>query len=103
MACWVRPWRRQRRARCWRDSVAQQSRMIGSSSRARAHAARQVTDMIGNAVVHQRRTRPADVHDIIAQSAATLAAASLPAVVGFAVLPITLAGAFWFWDRPDRS
>lgn len=45
MDCWVRPERRQRRARCWRDSLAQASTMNGSSSRASAHAAKQVMVM----------------------------------------------------------
>jgi hypothetical protein len=47
MACWVRPSRRHRRARCWRDSVAQKRTTRGSRTRARAQAAMQVMDRGG--------------------------------------------------------
>lgn len=58
MHCCVIPLRRHRRARCWRDSVAQSSRISGNSSRTRMV---QVMDMAKSAVIHQRRARPAGV------------------------------------------
>lgn len=58
MACWVRPERLQRRARCWRDSLAQASMMNGSSSRTSAHAAMQMMVMIEMLWWSTREQRP---------------------------------------------
>ena len=49
MRCWLRPERFQRRARSRSVSRIQASRRTGMSSRARAHARRQVVVMVGNA------------------------------------------------------
>jgi hypothetical protein len=61
MRCWVIPLRRHRRALAVRSSVAQSKATIGNRISAAVQAAMQVMDMAKNAVIHQRRTRPAGV------------------------------------------
>ena len=59
MRCWLRPERRNRRARSRSVSRIHASRRTGTSSRARAQAARQVVVIGGNAVVISQGAAPA--------------------------------------------